>query len=87
VKTNDIPAGACLDCGEALDAATSVGDSDSTPSSGDVTICIKCGHIMAFDDLLRLRELTGEEIVDMAGDPRIIAIQKARVEIEKEKKA
>jgi len=78
----DIPVSSCTNCGTILDAATSVGD-HGIPSEGDVTICIKCGHIMAFDSDLALRDLTGEEIVEFAGDPRIIAIQKARVELEK----
>jgi hypothetical protein len=68
---------ACTNCGEILDGATSVG-CDGGPDPGDLTICIICGHLMVFDDNLKLRDPTGAEMVDAAGDKRIIAIQLAR---------
>lgn len=51
---------------------------DERPTPGDITVCIYCGHIMAFADDLSFRELTGEEIHDIAGDERILDIQRAR---------
>jgi hypothetical protein len=51
---------------------------NSTPGPGDITLCIYCGHIMAFADDLTLRELTNEEIYEVAGDERILKIQRAR---------
>ena len=68
---------ACVNCGRVVDAATSVG-SEASPDPGDVTICLYCGHLMAFTDALTLRDLNDQEIIECAGDPRIIAIQKAR---------
>jgi hypothetical protein len=41
-------------------------------------ICFYCGHVMAFDAALRLRPLTDEEMLEAAGDPRILAIQTGR---------
>jgi hypothetical protein len=38
---------------------------------------------MAYDEGLKLRELTLEEQLDVAGDPRILAIQRARAIAEK----
>lgn len=67
----------CLSCGKKLDMATCI-DSDSRPSEGDITICIQCGHIMAFSFDLSFRELTDDEMGVIAGDKRILAIQKAR---------
>jgi hypothetical protein len=60
-----------------LDGCMAV-EADGGPSPGDFTVCIYCGHIMAFADDLTLRELTGDEMHAIAGDPRIIRIQKAR---------
>ena len=60
-----------------MDRASGV-DTQSSPSPGDITLCIRCGHVMAFDEGLRFRQLNDEEIKDVAGDPRIIAVQKAR---------
>lgn len=59
-----------------LDAATSMGE-DAVPSDGDITICIKCGHIMAFENGLP-RNLTDAEMLHIAGDRRIVALQKIR---------
>lgn len=72
-----ISASRCLHCSRLLDGATCVGDDDN-PNPGDVTVCIYCGHIMAFANDLTLRELSKEEAIDVAGDPRIMAIQHAR---------
>lgn len=71
---------ACLSCGAPCDAATQFDKPGAVkPKPGDVTICLYCGHIMAFADDLGLRELTGAEMQDVAGDPRILRLQKARV--------
>jgi hypothetical protein len=80
-----IPKSACLSCGEPLEGATCVGH-DSAPAVGDVTICIYCGHLMAFDTDLKLRELSDEQVREMAGDGRILAVQRARRLAEKSKR-
>jgi hypothetical protein len=77
-----IPKSACTNCGKVLDGATCVG-TDAAPDPGDATICINCGHLMVFDAALGLRELTAEEIRQMAGDERILAVQRARGQLEK----
>jgi hypothetical protein len=56
-----------LSCGKMLDGCMAV-EADGGPSPGDFTVCIYCGHIMAFADDLTLRELTGDEIHAIAGD-------------------
>jgi hypothetical protein len=72
-----IAASPCLSCGKMLDGCTAV-DADGGPCPGDFTVCISCGHLMAFADDLTLRELTSEEMHAIAGDKRIIAVQQAR---------
>jgi hypothetical protein len=76
-KTTRVPPMLCLGCGLTNTAATGV-DNASAPDPGDVTVCIHCGHIMAFDETLHLRELTVQEQIAIAGDKRILAIQRAR---------
>jgi hypothetical protein len=68
---------ACTACGKLCDGATGVG-CDGGPGPGDWTICFYCGHLMAFADDLTLRNLSDAEMVEVAGDPRIIAVQRAR---------
>jgi hypothetical protein len=74
----------CTNCGKALDGATAVTEGGPKrarrvmPDPGDVTICLACGHLMIFGDDLILRDPTPAEIVDVAGDRRLLAIQQAR---------
>jgi hypothetical protein len=81
----------CLDCGKVLDMAAAVVESAAQrprvhkPRPGDVTVCWRCGHVMAFDNELQLRNLTAQEIVQIAGDPAILAIQKGRAAYERTK--
>jgi RNase P subunit RPR2 len=83
----EMPPSACTNCRYVMDMATSISerDDDPQPEPGAFTICIQCGHIMRFADDLSLRDLTDEEIVMVAGDKRIIAIQAARAEVERER--
>jgi hypothetical protein len=77
-----VNANKCLNCAKVLDAATCVHadcmHADCMPQPGSITICIYCGHIMAFGTDCSLRQLTDEEVIEIAGDPRILAIQRAR---------
>jgi hypothetical protein len=73
----------CLDCGMLFDSAT--GGSPGVrvqPKPGDIAVCLHCGHLMAYGDRKgTVRPLTDEEMLDIAGDPEIIAIQKARANV------
>lgn len=73
----------CLCCYKKLNGACSVG-SNAKPRPGNISICIYCGHIMAYGKELRLRELTDKEMYDVAGMKEIIQIQKARKYLEHE---
>jgi hypothetical protein len=79
IMKTKVPQCACLDCGKSLDAATSI-FCDARPTAADITICIYCGHIMMFTNGLALRNPTREEQIEIAGDKRILAIQRARKE-------
>jgi hypothetical protein len=61
-----------------MDAASNAFDDNYEPEPDDITICLYCGHVMAFDKRLKFRELTDDEIKLVADDKRILAIQKAR---------
>lgn len=67
----------CLNCGESLDGVTPINDTGNA-APGCITVCLYCGHIMAFDDNLMFRELTDEEVIEVAGDPVIIELQMLR---------
>jgi len=80
----EVPKAVCVSCGYAPDRASQV-DGDSKPAPGDISICLKCGHLSAFETDLSLRPLTDYEIIEIAGDQRIIAAQRARAAVLKEK--
>jgi hypothetical protein len=69
-----LPVSHCPNCDKVLDAATAI-ERGARPKPGDITICLDCGHLMAFGDDLRVRPLTDAEMVEVAGDPRIVAAQ------------
>jgi hypothetical protein len=69
----------CTACGRQLDSAMVICDSENIqPNPGDITVCLLCGHIMSFCEDLTLRDLTVAEISKIAGDKRILAIQRMR---------
>lgn len=74
---------ACLECGAEIDAQTSFGHKNN-PYPGAIAICI-CGHIMSYDENLKFRQLTDQEIIDVAGDPEIIKIQNALAQVKRDK--
>jgi hypothetical protein len=75
-RTTRLSLSRCLACEAELNAATGCGD--DRPRPNDLTICLTCGHLMAFDRRLRLRPLTDKEMIDVAGDPRLLAVQDVR---------
>ena len=76
-------ASCCPCCGKLLDAATVAGAHEVRPEPGSITICLYCGHLMAFGDGLVLRELTGKEMHEVAGHPDILLIQRLRGQVMK----
>jgi hypothetical protein len=88
-----VPESPCTHCGEMLDMASCVKQTTSKhsrrrvvrPDPGDMTICIKCGHLMGFNPDLTLRDPTDDELIKVAGDPRLLAIQRARGYVMKRK--
>jgi hypothetical protein len=87
-ETSDLEVN-CLNCGATLYKATSL-NCDEKPHEGAITICSECGHIMGLDFKLNVRELTGQEIVDLAGNPEVIkavkfsALLKLEMEMKRE---
>jgi len=80
-----VPESFCFACGDKMDAAVNI-DGTSAPHEGCLTVCLRCGHVMAFAADLKLRELTELEMYNIAGDPQLLAIQQVRGTLMKEKK-
>jgi hypothetical protein len=61
----------CTNCGIVIDASTIVGI-ERSPQPGNIGICMKCSHVMAYDENIKLRDLTDEEVIAIAGDKDIL---------------
>lgn len=70
----------CLNCGKELDGVAQIDNAptEALPEPGDISFCMYCGHIMSFDENVKLRELTSDEMLEVAGDERILAASSAR---------
>jgi len=53
ITSTRLPSSACPVCGTLLDAAT--GKTGTRPKPGDLTLCIKCGEILIFEDDMFLK--------------------------------
>lgn len=76
MTTTVLPPQACLACGHVMDrhAHMSVTGSPkdiATPKPGDVTLCIRCGCVMFYDDHLHFRMPTADEYLEIAQDERV----------------
>lgn len=78
----NMPSSTCKGCGTVNDAASHpIGLKQ--PQPGSISICLTCGYLAAFADDLTIRDLTDEEMYMVAGNPRILKIQKARADVMK----
>jgi hypothetical protein len=75
IKTTRTPINMCLSCGYVIDAASN--HKGRAPHPGAIAICLKCAHIMIFNNELKLRELTDNEVVEIAGHPEMLQMMKA----------
>jgi hypothetical protein len=80
-----MPKNHCLNCGKLIDGASGV-DTKAKPRPGYITVCIYCGHLMAFAKDLSMRALTEEEMHEVAGDERILAVQWAAAQVREKHK-
>lgn len=76
-----LPPEHCTECNQLLDAASFIGDERVKPRPGDISLCIRCGHMTAFKDDMRRRELSDEEMHEMAGNAALLKLQRARAKL------
>jgi hypothetical protein len=56
-----LPPDACPQCQYPLDAAGTTDGAAGTPTPGDVSACINCGHPLVYTDTMRVRSMTMDE--------------------------
>jgi len=77
-KTSQVPKSYCTRCLRMHNKVTAVGEPGAAPAKHCVTLCVHCGHLMTFDELLQLRDLTPEEMLAVKRNkqwPEIQALQ------------
>lgn len=67
----------CPNCGDMLEGATNMFDGCQEPKDGDVSLCFRCGHVLVFE-AGRPRNPTSEEMYRIAGDRRLLLLQRMR---------
>lgn len=55
--TSPLPTSECPVCHYAMDAATCIDDPSAKPSSGDLSLCLNCGEVLQFNDILVLKPI------------------------------
>jgi hypothetical protein len=63
----------CPQCLELLDGASEMRWDDihvNSPRPGDVTICIYCGEVLSFDDLLQLVKISADHSALLTAEQR-----------------
>lgn len=58
----------CPVCGYNIDSASAIDGVDAIPQPGDVSICFDCTSYLIFDENIKSRVLTVDEIVDLPSD-------------------
>jgi hypothetical protein len=66
-----VPESTCPECGKKLDAATDPTDETNRPKPGDISVCVYCGSLFAFDFDMRLRAVTPEEEMEIMDNPEL----------------
>jgi len=74
--TTQLPPDHCPHCGHEITAASIFGQKVA-PSPEDFTVCIECRKLAVFDEKLRLRKPTPDEISEALEMPRLMELQLA----------
>lgn len=73
VDAAPLPTSTCSVCKYETNDATDVRlGSDETPIPGDVSLCVNCGAVGEFNDIMVLRPLTDEEVAAL--HPETLAV-------------
>ena len=75
---------ACPVCHYEMDRTTALTGDDHTPSPGDITLCLKCGEIMRFDENLIMEAATLADLLDCTAEQSDM-LRKAQAIIRRER--
>ena len=64
-----VPHGVCVVCGHHFDLASNA-TGERGPQPGDASVCVVCGDVTFFDEEMRRRPATPEELAEMPEDAK-----------------
>ena len=76
------PKNKCPVCEHIIDGTASVENKNHVPNENDITMCINCASVLAFNADLTVKEMTDNEIADLDHDIRQL-IQRMRKAIKR----
>lgn len=59
-----LPTSRCPVCHYEMDAATCVEKQEAEPSAGDLSVCLNCGAMLQFNDILVLKPMPSDLALD-----------------------
>lgn len=81
------PSWACPKCGEDLDESFDTSLRGQNPQPEDVSICLHCGGVAIFTPKMKLKPITGDELIlAMAADSELARAIKAAWKFIEDKK-
>jgi DNA-directed RNA polymerase subunit RPC12/RpoP len=75
-EIHSIQLDACPYCGHQVDSASSL-TTPTPPEPEDVSICIQCGSLMIYDQSMRLRRTTDDELKELMEYPDVLRTLRA----------
>ena len=80
-KDIEIPVDQCPECGYVIEVTSGICNNATKPRTGDISMCLGCGHLTLFNKDMTLREPSKEEALTISLMPEIIQAQLARAHI------
>lgn len=78
-RESETPGLICVECSHTMDRTSG----PDTPRPGDIALCIRCGSANAFDEGMRFRRLTDDEMFEVAKDREFQRARRAIHEVQK----
>ena len=75
MKSERIKPSACPHCGKVLDCASCLDEPEAKPKKGDLSVCVGCNSILAFEDDLSLRSFSHDELNSLPDEHKRVILR------------
>lgn len=76
-KAGPLPTTVCPTCKYEMDDAICVQDGSNDPIPGDLTVCLNCGEVLQYNDILVAKPIIDEELASLDAET-LTTLSKAR---------